>query len=63
MCMKCYGMVANWVMKCFHLCLSMLVYIGWKNGFANSLFLSTRACVSTMCDTWSYYMAVCPLVL
>ncbi|KHG23115.1 hypothetical protein F383_30032 [Gossypium arboreum] len=45
----------------------MYVKIGWQNGFANSLFLSTLAetwaCVSAVCDTRSCYTAMCPLVL
>ncbi|KHG14773.1 hypothetical protein F383_18652 [Gossypium arboreum] len=39
--------------------------IGWQIGFANGLFLSTRAetraCVSAVCNTESCYMAVCLL--
>ncbi|KHG27751.1 Thyrotropin receptor [Gossypium arboreum] len=37
---------------------------GWQISFVNGLFLSTRAktraCVSAVCDTRSYFMAVCP---
>ncbi|KHG18577.1 Glycogen synthase [Gossypium arboreum] len=54
-----------WDMKCAWFYACWMPQKWWQIGFSNGLFLSTRvetrACVSTVCNTQSCYMVVCPL--